>query len=66
VEGTISQADRRTGLKQARYRGLAKVQLEQVTKATALNLIRLADHLAGTPRTRSRTRHLRRALAPAA
>lgn len=66
VEGTISQADRRTGLKQARYRGVEKVHLEQVVKATALNVIRLADHLAGTPRTRTRTAHLRRALSPAA
>lgn len=66
VEGTISQADRRTGLKHARYRGIEKVHLELVAKSTALNVIRLVDHFAGTPRTRARTTHLRRALAPAA
>jgi len=66
VKGTISQAVRRTGLRRARYRGLSKLHVEHCAEATAVNLIRLVDHFAGTPRTRSRQSHLTRVLAEAA
>lgn len=45
IEGTISQLVR-LGLRQARYRGLAKVNLQLIFTATALNLKRLCRCLA--------------------
>lgn len=41
VEGTISQAVRSSGLRQARYRGLNKVHLQHVATAAAVNVARL-------------------------
>ncbi|KAK1185838.1 transposase [Streptomyces sp. NBS 14/10] len=41
VEGAIRQATHTTGLRRARYRGLAKTHLDHATSATALNLTRL-------------------------
>jgi transposase len=49
IEGTIAQAARRSGLHQARYRGLAKTHLQHVLTALALNLIRIDAWLTGTP-----------------
>lgn len=63
IEGTISQAVRRTGLRQARYRGQRKLHLQHCAEATALNVIRLADYLTGTQRARTRRSHLVQLLA---
>lgn len=41
VEGTLRQLVAVTGVRRPRYRGLAKVHLEHVFSAVALNLIRL-------------------------
>jgi hypothetical protein len=60
VEGTIGQAVTVTGTRRARYRGLAKTQLEHVYSATALNLIRLHAYWHGHALDRSRTSHLTR------
>ncbi|MFI1338643.1 IS1182 family transposase, partial [Streptomyces sp. NPDC020845] len=49
VEGSISQAVRRTGARRTRYRGLAKTSLAQVLTAAALNLYRLDAWWTGTP-----------------
>jgi transposase len=49
VESTHEQAIRRCGLRQCRYIGLAKTHLQHVVTATAINLIRVGDWLAGTP-----------------
>lgn len=49
VEGTISQGVRRFGMRQARYRGLAKTGLQNMATAAALNLDRLAAWLAKRP-----------------
>ena len=49
IEGTLSQGIRAFGLRKARYRGLAKTHLQHVATATAINLVRLADWLNGTP-----------------
>jgi transposase len=54
VEGTHSQAVRRCDLRQARYVGERKVHLAHLLTATALNLVRVADWLAGTPRRSTR------------
>ncbi|WP_169806582.1 transposase [Microtetraspora malaysiensis] len=60
VEGTMRQAVAVTGVRRARYRGLAKVHLEHVFSAVALNLIRLDAWWNGHPLDRSRTGHLAR------
>ena len=60
VEGAIGQAVAVTGLRRARYRGLAKTHLEHVFSAVALNLIRLDAWWQGRPLDRTRTSHLTR------
>ncbi len=54
IEGTLSQGIRAFGLRQARYRGLEKVHLQQILTATALNLCRMHDWLTEQPRARTR------------
>ncbi|MCP4544397.1 MAG: IS1182 family transposase [Chloroflexi bacterium] len=54
VEGTISQGVRGFDLRRSRYIGLAKTHLQHVCIAVAINLVRLADWFAGTPRSTSR------------
>ena len=49
VESTLSQGVRAFGLRQARYRGLAKTGLQNVATAAALNLDRLTAWLAQRP-----------------
>ena len=55
VEGTLSQAVRSFGLRQARYRGLAKTGLQGVATAAALNLDRIAAWFAKRPLAPTRT-----------
>jgi transposase len=55
VEGTLSQAVRTFGLRQARYRGLAKTSLQGVATAAALNLDRIAAWFAKRPLAPTRT-----------
>jgi transposase len=57
IEGTISQGVRRSGLRRTRYVGLVKVHVEHCAIAAALNLVRISDWLAGTPRARTRRSH---------
>lgn len=53
IEGTISQAVSALGLRQARYRGLAKTHLQNVATAAAINLSRAARWLMGeSPETK--------------
>ncbi len=54
IEGTLSQDIRAFGLRQARYRGQAKVHLQQVFTATALNLCRMYAWLTEQPRAQTR------------
>ncbi len=54
IEGTLSQGVRAMPLRRARYIGLAKVHLQHVLTAAALNLVRLAAWLAGNPLARTR------------
>jgi hypothetical protein len=60
VEGTIRQGVAVTGMRHARYRGLAKTRLEHTYAAVALNLIRLHAWWNGHPLDRTRTSHLAR------
>jgi transposase len=60
VEATISQAVRRLPLRQSRYRGMPKVQLQEVVTATALNCLRLYAYANGVPRGSTWMSHLAR------
>ena len=64
VEGTISQAVGRCGLRRSRYRGLAKTSLQHQLTGAAINLARIDAHLTETPWARTRTSHFA-ALRPA-
>jgi hypothetical protein len=55
IESTISQGIRAFGLRQARYRGLAKTHLQHVATAAALDLDRVAAWLEGRPLAPTRT-----------
>ena len=57
VESTHEQAIRRCGLRQCRYIGLAKTHLQHVITATAINLIRVGQWLAGIPIAPTRCSH---------
>jgi len=63
-EGTLSQAVRRSGLRQARYVGLQKTHLQSLLTATALNLLRLLNWLLGVPIARTRRSRFRQLLTP--
>ncbi|MFD7605963.1 IS1182 family transposase [Streptomyces mirabilis] len=65
VEGTISQAVRRTHLRRTPYQGQHKTHLANVLSATALNLTRIDAWLNNTPLGTTRVSHLAR-LTPAA
>jgi transposase len=54
VEGTISQAIRISGLRQARYRGLKKTHLQNVATAAAVNVARLGAWWEGRPHAPTR------------
>jgi transposase len=54
IEGTHAQGIRRCGLRQARYRGLARPHLQHLATAAALNVVRLGEWFAGTPRAKTR------------
>jgi len=60
IEGTIYQAITITGIRHARYRGIAKTHLQHVFSAIALNLIRLHAWWTGDPLQHGRTSHLER------
>jgi transposase len=57
VEGTISQALRVCGLRQARYIGLAKTRLQHALTAAALNFVRVAHWLEDPHRATTRHAH---------
>lgn len=54
VEGTLSQAIRRSDLRCARYRGMQKTHLQHIFIALAINLVRVFDWLAEKPLARTR------------
>jgi transposase len=63
IEGTLSQAVRAFGLRQTRYRGLAKAHLQNIAIAAAMNFDRLVNWLTGVPRAKTRVSRFA-ALAP--
>jgi len=66
IEGTMSLGVRSFGMRRSRYVGEAKTRLQHLMTAAALNLIRVADHLAGCPRATTRVTAFERILSPAA
>jgi transposase len=64
VEGTISQGTRGFGLRRSRYVGVEKTHLQHILTAIAINLVRLANWFAETPRASTRCSRFA-ALAPA-
>ncbi len=54
IEGTLSQAVRRSEMRRSRYIGLARTHLQHVLTATVLNLIRAVAWLTETPRAKTR------------
>lgn len=54
IEGTISQAVRGFGLRQSRYIGATKTQLQNVMTATAVNFVRLNNWLHEMPIAKTR------------
>jgi transposase len=54
IEGTLSQGVRAFGLRQSRYRGLAKTHLQNIATAAAMNFDRLVNWLTGVPRAKTR------------
>jgi transposase len=54
VEGCLSQAVRNSGLRRARYVGLAKTHLQNVLTAAATNLVRIVNWLADVPLAKTR------------
>ena len=59
IEGTISQGVRTFELRRARYIGLAKVRLQHVATAAAINLTRAVSWLMKTPKAQTRISHFR-------
>ena len=57
VEATISQAIRGFGLRRARYIGSAKVALQHLATAAAINLVRLVRWIGGIPLATTRRGH---------
>ncbi|WP_204137732.1 IS1182 family transposase [Halomicronema sp. CCY15110] len=55
IEGTLSQGIRVFGMRRTRYIGLAKTHLQHLLTAAAMNVVRLANWLAGVPRAKTRT-----------
>ena len=55
VEGTISQAVSRSGMRRTRFRGLNKTHLQHLATAAAINLQRVAAWLLGDRPENTRT-----------
>jgi len=57
IESTHAQAIKRCRLRYARYRGLAKTHLQHVLTAVAINMVRIASWVNGTPIAKTRNSH---------
>ncbi len=54
VEGTLSQGVNAFGLRQSRYRSLAKTHLQHVLSSVAINVVRMVAWLQGQPHSKTR------------
>lgn len=66
IEATLSLAVRRFSLRRARYSGFAKVRLQHIATAAALNLTRIVHWIAGKPIATTRQSYFGRILNPMA
>ena len=66
IEGTMSVGVRAFGLRRSRYFGFEKTRLQHLAMASAMNLVRVADHLAGKPRAVTRLARFERVMLGAA
>lgn len=66
IEGTISVGVRAFDLRRSRYCGFEKTRLQHLAMASAMNLVRVADHLVGKPRAVTRLARFERVLQSAA
>ncbi len=66
IEGSISVGVRAFELRRSRCVGLAKTCLQHLAMASALNLMRVADWLAGEPRAMTRLARFERVMLGAA
>jgi transposase len=66
IEGSVSVAVRAFGVRRSRYRGFARTRLQHVATVSALNLVRVADHLAGRARATTRVARFERVMQQAA
>jgi transposase len=57
IEGTLSQGVIAFGLRENRYRGLGKTQLQHLAIAAAINLKRIFTWLKGIPHAQTQTSH---------
>ncbi|KOV54576.1 hypothetical protein ADL00_29770, partial [Streptomyces sp. AS58] len=64
IEGTISQAVARCGMRRTRYTGLRKTHLQHVMTACAVNLIRIDAWNTGIPLAATRVSHFTRLRTP--
>jgi transposase len=63
-EASVSQAARRSGIRRARYIGIAKAHLQNVLTAVALNFVRLLNWLGGTTPAQARKSAVHNLLCP--
>ena len=66
VEGTHAQAVRRCGARRSRYIGQPRTHLQMVATATALNVLRVVEWMAGTPTAKTRLPPFAALMAPLA
>jgi transposase len=64
IEGTISEGVRAGGLRRARYVGKAKVPLQHLATAAAINVIRISSWLMDRAREQTRTSAFARLIVP--
>jgi transposase len=66
IEGTLSQGVRALGMRRSRYVGKAKIHLQHLATAAAINLGRVADWIAGADREQTRRSAFARVMMPLA
>lgn len=59
IEGTLSQAVREHGMRESRYIGLAKTQLQHLLTAVAVNFTKIGEWMLGTPLAETRKSRFR-------
>src|SRR5438045_1606257 len=66
IEGTHAQAVRRCGARRSRYIGQPRTHLQMIATATAINVLRVGEWIAGTPKAKTRLPPFAALMAPLA